>query len=168
MTFCDEADSAGSVKYCCGPNTECCKQPDLQSIAIATAMYRPSEAAAASGSASASSGGPTEPAKDSNKNDKNGNSDNSWTLAIGVGVGIPVSLALLGGIVFLGLQLRKWTAAAQQAKGPAAGDSGDIPQNIKERDMPTIFPPQQQQMYPSELNGREPQELYGVPRAAPS
>ncbi|KAK8033540.1 hypothetical protein PG991_002938 [Apiospora marii] len=165
--FCSDADIAGSVKYCCGPNADCCKQPDLHSIIIATAVFRPPGAAAASTSASDSTGGPMEPANDSNNNDKSGSSENSHALAIGLGVGIPMGLALLGGIIFLGLQLRKWTAAAQQARAPTADGSGIISQNVKERDVSTIPSQQQRQqpyVYPSELNSHEPQELVGVSR----
>ncbi|KAK7926889.1 hypothetical protein PG985_003887 [Apiospora marii] len=184
--YCDVVDSAGSVKYCCGPNADCCKQPNLQSIAIATALFKPPEAAdaltsapasvsassvSASASASASSGGPTESANHSNNDDKNASSDNTRNLGIGLGVGIPMGLGLLGGIIFLGLQLRKWTAAAQQANAPTT-DSGDIiSQNVKERDVSTIHSQQLKQqpyIYPSELNGHEPQELYGGSRVIAS
>ncbi|KAK8042877.1 hypothetical protein PG994_013360 [Apiospora phragmitis] len=168
-------DSAGSAKYCCGPS-DCCKQPNLLSLPIATAVFKPPQTASISGSASSTSASASAsvsllpgPSADDDKNNNNSSSstssDNSRTLAIGLGVGIPMGLALLGGVIFLGLQVRKWTAAAQQAKGSTYG--GNSIQVVKEEEMPNNIL-SQQQMYPSELNGHEYQELYSDSRGAPS
>ncbi|KAK8080810.1 hypothetical protein PG997_008628 [Apiospora hydei] len=140
--MCDMQVNAGMVKYCCGDYGCCNQTKNVGSIRIAKAVYRPPQAASASvstsstsasASASASSNGADQHAHDSNNDSRN--------LAIGLGVGIPMGLALLGGIIFLGLQVRKWTAVrqAQGATGNHGGGGVDNAQEVKRYDEPPSF-----------------------------
>ncbi|KAK8867657.1 hypothetical protein PGQ11_006235 [Apiospora arundinis] len=43
-----------------------------------------------------------------------GEGNGKGSFAIGLDIGIPVGLALIGGIIFVGLQLRKWATATQK------------------------------------------------------
>lgn len=111
---CSWHDSGGTITYCCGKACDCSRS-DLPKIRIASDVFRPPQAASTS-----SSQPPTQTATHDNNSSNNTNNSNNnndtHVLAIGLGVGIPLALALIGGIVFLGLQLRKWTAAATQQR----------------------------------------------------
>ncbi|KAK6827565.1 hypothetical protein PG987_010906 [Apiospora arundinis] len=115
VTLCSVPDAGGSMMYCCGACS--CNGSNLPRIRMASDVFRPPQAASTS-----SSQPPTQTAthdnntsnNSSSSNNNNNDGSNPHVLAIGLGVGIPLGLALIGGIIFLGLQLRKWTAAATQ------------------------------------------------------
>ncbi|KAK8128668.1 hypothetical protein PG984_009776 [Apiospora sp. TS-2023a] len=162
----------GKMRYCCG-NVDCCKGKDVRERDIATAVFRPPQApsASASTSSTAASSSTNQSAHDennindssynNNNNNGGGGNNNTHALAIGLGVGIPMGLALLGSIVFLGLQIRKRASSTGQPEASTMGSGGFTPQVIQEGKPHSIFSQEQQPMYPSELNDREPQELYG-------
>ncbi|KAK7955965.1 uncharacterized protein PG986_005187 [Apiospora aurea] len=145
MWMCDGVDAQGLIRYCCGTTPKCCDGTKLP-LERATAVFRPPQAAAASASrsstsssstsmpapASASSNATDQPAHENNSN------SNSQALAIGLGVGIPMGLALLGGIIFLGFQVRKWTAA-KRTQGATLSGGGDNAQEMKRYDHPRSF-----------------------------
>ncbi|KAK6853683.1 hypothetical protein PG995_010495 [Apiospora arundinis] len=151
VRLCDGTDKAGSIKYCCGNNCSC-SEPDLGLIPVASAVFRPPWAAGASSSSVATASAPIlstapQPTPSDPVSDNDSNTG-TRPLAIGLGIGIPLGLALIGGIVYLGLQLRKWAVAtAQQGKmknkeaeeGLTArmGDGGggdSLPQVVEEGD----------------------------------
>ncbi|KAK8128669.1 hypothetical protein PG984_009777 [Apiospora sp. TS-2023a] len=165
--FCSAKDSAGSVKYCCGSDNSCCNHPNLQSIPVATAVFHPPQPGVSSSISASSSTSSIHPAEPSQSPcGSNCGNDNAHTLTIGLGVGIPLGLALLGGIVFLGLQFRKWTAAAHQSTmgrkkeeeegqpAVAGGGGSSLPIGEDRQHLPQRTPP-------SELNSNERRELYG-------
>lgn len=90
------------------------------------------------------------------------NDDNTKGLAIGLGVGIPLGLALVGGVIFVGLQLRKWAVATAQQRpmdnkeggeeGRASSLAGgsNLSNNVREGEETGRM---QQQFYRSELTG---------------
>ncbi|KAK8109648.1 hypothetical protein PG999_007785 [Apiospora kogelbergensis] len=119
--LCSGSDSGNSVKYCCGADCSC-SDSNLPSIPIATEIFHPPQAAA-SASASASVPSAPQPVQSSARD----NDDNTKGLAIGLGVGIPLGLALVGGVIFVGLQLRKWavTTAQQRPMDNKEGEKRD-------------------------------------------
>ncbi|KAK7958065.1 hypothetical protein PG996_010493 [Apiospora saccharicola] len=153
------------MRYYCG-NVDYYKDKDVREHNIATAVFRPLQATSASSSTSsaAASSITNQAAYDSSNNNNNGGgggNNNSHALAISLGVGIPIGLALLGSIIFLSLQIRKRVNTTGQLEGSKIGSGGYTPQVIQEGKPHSIVSQQQQQVYPSELNDREPQELYG-------
>ncbi|KAK6860427.1 hypothetical protein PG995_004063 [Apiospora arundinis] len=99
-----------------------------------TAVFGAPQARSASASApvfnSLSVSNPSAPTSSTSlsvNNNGSGNGNNTRALATGLGVGIPLGLGLIGSFMFLGLQLRKWTAAATARSQPrvtAADDKG--------------------------------------------
>ena len=137
--LCEAGRTDSKMKYCCG-SINCCNSSDQNSleIDIATDLFKPPQASTSTSSAPTSatsaSGGTSQPTHDGSNNS---GSDSSRALAIGLGVGIPMGLGLLGSIVFLGLQVRKWAAAAAKQANESTGDGGnDSPQENKRDDKP--------------------------------
>lgn len=148
----------GKMRYCCG-NADCCKGKDVRERDLATDVFRPPQATLSSSSTSSASasGGTNQPTHDGSNNSSNNSSSsggggggniNSHALAIGLGVGIPMCLALLGGIIFLGLQVRKWAAAAaaKQTDG-STGDGGNNGPREGNRDVNANFFVQRQELH---------------------
>ncbi|KAK8052224.1 hypothetical protein PG993_003609 [Apiospora rasikravindrae] len=139
--MCDMGAEGDNVKYCCGDYGCCNQSTSIKSISIAKVVFRPPQAAAAA-SASSSSTSTSASALNNNPNqsahENSSSSNNTQALAIGLGVGIPMGLALLGGIVFLGLQVRKWTAAKEAQRATVGGGSGgvDHAQDMKQYEEP--------------------------------
>ncbi|KAK8867656.1 hypothetical protein PGQ11_006234 [Apiospora arundinis] len=177
--LCDGTISGDSIKYCCGLSSCCRTEPNLPSIRFGQAFFRPPQAASTSAPASASASAPasadiapaqpTQPSQPSqsahdkgntNTNNTNSNDNNLRALEIGLGAGISLGLALLGGIIFLALQVRKWASAAKEIATAKrkTDDQGNIAGFQNEWGN---MAQQLQSLYPSELNTVERRQELG-------
>lgn len=120
---------------CCGTDFTCCNGTDVYDLNIFTAISKAPGAASTSTStlaalsASVTSGASRASSDSGSKNENDGESDSddasdiasghAKDIAVGLGVGIPLGLAVIGSLVFLGLQLKKQNKQAAGAQTQA-------------------------------------------------
>ncbi|OCK88893.1 uncharacterized protein K441DRAFT_668360 [Cenococcum geophilum 1.58] len=127
-------DSAGGIKYCCGPDpTECCNNGSAFSVPVGTVVLRSGQSALPSSSSSLLSTGSSPsssatgttsagPGPTSNSQ-SSGGGGNSNTLSIGLGVGLSLGIILIVVLVFLAVQLR-WLRRYKHALNVQNPNSG--------------------------------------------
>jgi hypothetical protein len=101
--------TAGTILYCCGPNaTTCCENGEGFSIPVGTIVLRPDQVSTSINPPPSSSTTTTNTSMTTSISSKSANSSTSKSLAIGLGVGLPIGLLLIGAILFLGRELRRY------------------------------------------------------------
>jgi hypothetical protein len=101
--------SAGTILYCCGPNaTSCCENGEAFSIPVGTIVLRPGQVSTSINPPSSSSTTTTNTSATASISSKSSSSSTPRSLAIGLGVGLPITFLLIGAILFLGRELRRY------------------------------------------------------------